>query len=338
MGEYRTLRVYIANFGRENYEWPECRRRGTVATMNEVNAQQLWEAGDREAYITSRMRGKTAAGLTPTRAVAARWYNLMTIVSDTSDDIWIHRDGEKVWWTVSTSEQPTFERKTEPVGFKRDVIVCHKPCAEWSDRSRTGQELFWRSLHPKAKDFLSTEATLQELSEDYAAYATALINGADLSEWHSRPLWRRKNDNAKSQHNPVTSYDEKRIAAYREASERMALTVLKTVKTANGQEVVRTLKDKKFLFNDQASLERHILELVERQEHRCALTDLRLDYDERGGDKQFFCSLDRIDSAGHYEPGNLQIVCRFVNFWKGASDDGEFRRLIKEVRTIQSAD
>src|SRR5690554_3870131 len=27
MGEYRTLRVFIANFGRENYEWPECRRR-----------------------------------------------------------------------------------------------------------------------------------------------------------------------------------------------------------------------------------------------------------------------------------------------------------------------
>ena len=45
-----------------------------MATMNEVNAQQLWEAGDREAYITTRMRGKTAAGLTPTRAVAARWY------------------------------------------------------------------------------------------------------------------------------------------------------------------------------------------------------------------------------------------------------------------------
>ena len=95
--------------------------------MNEVNAQELWEAGNREAYIAPRMLGKTAAGLTPTRAVAARWYNLMTIVSETSGDIWIHRDGEKVWWTISNSERPTFERKTEPVGFKRDVIVCHKP-------------------------------------------------------------------------------------------------------------------------------------------------------------------------------------------------------------------
>jgi len=306
--------------------------------MNEVTAQQLWEARDREAYIFSRMQGRTAAGLTPTRAVAARWYNLMTIVSETSGDVWIHRDGEKVWWTISTSEQPTFERKREPVGLERDVIACHKPCAGWSDRSRTGQELFWRSLHPKAKDFLSTEATLQELSEDYAAYATALIDGADLSEWHSRALWRRKNDNATTQHSPVTIYDEKRKAAYREASERMALTVLRTVNTANGQEVVRILKDKRFLFNDQTSLEGFILDLAERQEHRCALTDLQLDYDERGGDKEFFCSLDRIDSSGHYEPGNLQIVCRFVNFWKGDRDDGEFRRLIKAVRTVQSLD
>lgn len=170
--------------------------------MNEVGDQRLWEVGDREAYITSRMRGKTAAGLTPTRAVAARWYNLMTIVSETADDLWVHKDGEKVWWTTSTSEPPTFERKTEPVGSRRDVVVCHKPCAVWSDRSRTGQELFWRSLHPKAKDFLSTEATLQELSEDYAAYAIALVNGTDLTEWHSRPIWRRKNDDAQSTAQP----------------------------------------------------------------------------------------------------------------------------------------
>ena len=30
------MRVFIYNFGRENYEWPICRHRGTVATMNDV--------------------------------------------------------------------------------------------------------------------------------------------------------------------------------------------------------------------------------------------------------------------------------------------------------------
>lgn len=43
-------------------------------------------------------------------------------------------------------------------------------------------------------------------------------------------------------------------------------------------------------------------------------------------------SLDRIDSDGHYEKGNLQLVCRFINFWKQAADDQEFRPLINFVR------
>lgn len=40
-------------------------------------------------------------------------------------------------------------------------------------------------------------------------------------------------------------------------------------------------------------------------------------------------SLDRIDSNGHYEEGNLQVVCRFINRWKSDSDDAEFRRLVR---------
>ena len=39
------MKVYIANFGQENYEWPRCLSNGTIATMNEVEAQQLWEQG-----------------------------------------------------------------------------------------------------------------------------------------------------------------------------------------------------------------------------------------------------------------------------------------------------
>ena len=121
------MKVFIANFGQENYEWPVCLERGTVATMNDVDAQSLWEQGKREEYIISRMQGKTAAGLSPTRPVASRWYNLMTIISETNGDVWIHRDGERLYWTVSTDAPPTFERKSEPVGRMREVVVCHKP-------------------------------------------------------------------------------------------------------------------------------------------------------------------------------------------------------------------
>lgn len=44
-------------------------------------------------------------------------------------------------------------------------------------------------------------------------------------------------------------------------------------------------------------------------------------------------SLDRIDSNGHYEKDNLQVVCKFANRWKSASDNGEFKRLIEIIRS-----
>jgi hypothetical protein len=60
---------------------------------------------------------------------------------------------------------------------------------------------------------------------------------------------------------------------------------------------------------------------------------LRLEFYGEHDDIQLLCSLDRIDSAGHYEAGNLQVVCRFVNRWKGDEDDAEFRRLMGLVRS-----
>ena len=48
-----------------------------------------------------------------------------------------------------------------------------------------------------------------------------------------------------------------------------------------------------------------------------------------------FCRrLHRIDSSGHYVRGNIQIVCRFINFWKGASDNEEFKDLLMLVRSV----
>jgi hypothetical protein len=332
------MRVFIANFGEENYAWAACLRQATVATMNEISAQPLWEARDRESYIIDRMRGKTAAGLTPTRAVASRWYNLMTIISETSGDLWIHREGEKIWWTISLPDPPHFEQLMEPVGRRREVVVCHKPCELWSATTRKGNLLFWNSLHPKARDFLSTEATLQQLSDDYSGYAKALINGDDLTPWHSQPVWRAKNEKASSKASEVRSYDKKQIAAYREAQERMAQMAERTTGQSKGQSVTRTAKNKELRFADRYALEKHILALIAMQESLCALTWLPLEFDEQNGDPEFFCSLDRIDSDGHYEQGNLQVVCRFANRWKGADDDLQFRRLLLAVRNDAAID
>ena len=122
--------------------------------------------------------------------MASRWFNLMTVVAETSGDIWIHREKDELWWTLSKSDPPTITLEDDPnplAGAPR-VYVCRKPCDPWSNKSKFDVPLQkfdvplqWRSLHRKAADFLFTEGRLQQLSNDNATYALALINGTDLS-------------------------------------------------------------------------------------------------------------------------------------------------------------
>ena len=90
----------------------------------------------------------------------------MTTITETVGDVWIHRDKGEVWWTTSKPEAASFETDG-------NARVAHKPCEAWSSRSRTGSPLLWEGLHPKAKAFLFTEGTLQQLSDDNAEYAWA---------------------------------------------------------------------------------------------------------------------------------------------------------------------
>ncbi|MDX7953430.1 hypothetical protein P7D22_19890 [Lichenihabitans sp. Uapishka_5] len=325
------MKVYIANFGRENYEWPVCKSRGTVATMNDVGIQPLWAAGNREGYLQRAMLGKTAAGISPPKTVASRWFNLMTIIAETEHDLWIHRQKDELWWTVSTAAPPAFEEKVEPVGDRPTVVVCHKPCGPWSDLNRAGNRLDWNALHPKAKEFLFTEGTLQALGPDNADYALALVNGDDLSRWHSRPEWKKKTTAKIGKGGPGTIYNGRQKAAW-----RMADTAMKTVAHSNGQQVLSTMKNKDLGFASQIELEKYIIGLLDIQEGICALTDLPYYLDGDTEDRAMLCSLDRIDSSGHYARGNLQIVCRFANEWKGSRDNADFRRLIGAVRSVQA--
>lgn len=112
---------------------------------------------------------------------------------------------------------------------------------------------------------------------------------------------------------------------------RWTLKALKTVSQANGQVTERIVKAKDLKMSEE-QLMAEIKRLMKQQEHRCALTGLKLDYADNPVDIQMKPSLDRIDSEGHYAMENLQVVCRFVNFWKSNQDNDEFLRLLNLTR------
>ena len=100
----------------------------------------------------------------------------------------------------------------------------------------------------------------------------------------------------------------------------MRYSIEQTVKKSNGQIVLRAVKDKNTSMSS-LELEKLLTEIMDLQNNRCALTGLPFQFRSLNADKYLLPSPDRIDSGGDYERYNIQIVCRFVNFWKGSSDN-----------------
>ncbi|MBK6360918.1 MAG: hypothetical protein IPH64_14510 [Comamonadaceae bacterium] len=69
----------------------------------------------------------------------------------------------------------------------------------------------------------------------------------------------------------------------------------------------------------------------EEEMHRASMK-----LDVSGGNPDLAPSLDRIDSSKHYEPGNLQVVARFINRWKSDDEQENFLRLLKLVKAMPS--
>ena len=125
--------------------------------------------------------------------------------------------------------------------------------------------------------------------------------------------------------------DPGRVLGGRETSIiEMRHSVEHTVRNA-GQLEQRTTKNKELRMTS-AELEKLLGSLLDLQGDRCALTGIPFHFAGPDADFNLRPSVDRIDSNGHYEHDNLQIVCRFVNFWKSDTDNEEFKRLLMLVR------
>jgi hypothetical protein len=322
------MNVYIANFGKGNWAWLECLRRGTIAVMDDERVHPFWLNDDREGYIQQAQKVlRSSSGGPVIKTVASRWFATNTILKETAGDLWIHREKGELWWTESIESVPevTIIDDPYPRSGPSKIFLYHKRCTGWSDKNKKGGPLRWDGLHPRAREFLFTEGTFQKPSESNAAYAQAMIAGADLTEWHDRTDWRAKADRAKRA--PVNHFDSRRKTIV-----RMAMTAMSTA-AQSGDISLSIKKDKHFLFHDKYDLENYVSGLLEDQEQLCALTGLRLLLDDDDGDPELRCSLDRIHSDRHYERGNLQIVCCFANRWKSAADNEAFLKLIEIVRS-----
>jgi hypothetical protein len=97
---------------------------------------------------------------------------------------------------------------------------------------------------------------------------------------------------------------------------------------ASGTQRVEVAKNKEVRFASRNEFRAQIEVLL--REPVCAITKLPLDM--TFADSELAPSLDRRDSNGHYELGNLQVVARFVNRWKSDDDQANFQRLIDLVR------
>jgi hypothetical protein len=106
-----------------------------------------------------------------------------------------------------------------------------------------------------------------------------------------------------------------------------------TVSKADGRLVTSATKIKNMLVSEE-EMRRFLHRLYKDQTGLCALTGLRMLLRNEDGPNDLLLSVDRINSNGHYEPMNIQLVCRFANFWKSSGDDHRFKQLIEMVRSI----
>lgn len=68
-----------------------------------------------------------------------------------------------------------------------------------------------------------------------------------------------------------------------------------------------------------------LLNLIEQQEYKCALTGVPLTCDLQVGlISKTNASIDRLDAGGPYILGNIQLVCRAVNSFRGNLSIEEF--------------
>lgn len=267
-------KIYVSNFGIANKLWSDCLKHSRIETFSHISALPFLENEDKDDFVLNAMKNElTSKGVRPDKGVAARWYNVSKIFESTAGDVWLHRADDDIWWTISLPETHTvsFHASHAPEAKDGDqVFHTTKPTLPWRRHDLAGRRLSWKAAHPKARDFLATEATMQAISRpEYETYARAMLLGNDLSTWHTKPAWEKALEDAGKGEASI-------LNAVQMTAARMADTAANTAKNANGQTVLTVLKNKEMMFASTYALELHVLVLIERQKGLCAISSLPL--------------------------------------------------------------
>ena len=189
----------------------------------------------------------------------------------------------------------------------------------------------WRCSWENYQEYIAALQDIRAALTDVAGFSEVRLVDAHSFCWLLvRPELERPDvllvNSSKGKTSNAKIYDGEEIAI-----RRMIDSIANTVKHANGQkvEVTKKLKELDLSYKE---LDAHLRKLIEKQKGQCALTGIKLDFRKEGFNRKLWPSPDRIDSNGHYSVSNLQIVCAFVNGWKSATPDEEFRRLLDLVR------
>lgn len=200
-----------------------------------------------------------------------------------------------------------------------------------------GVRTAWRCSWENYQEYIAALQDIRAALTDFVGLSEVRLVDAHSFCWLLvRPELERPDillvDSAKGKASNAKIYGGEDIAI-----RRMIDSIANTVKHATGQkvEVTRKLKELGLTYEE---LDAHLRKLMAKQKGLCALTGIKLDLRKEGFDRKLWPSPDRIDSNGHYNAHNLQVVCAFVNGWKGATPDEEFRRLLELVRRPTDAD
>lgn len=309
------MKIFIANFGSRNWYWDRCKERSVIMVIDDARLVPLWLRGNKEEYKQVALNICSGSESKPlSKQTAAIWYNINEIFRNTHDDIWLHRDGNSLWWTISSNEPLIIESGLNPSPRLPDgaeSFIMLKPCMEWQDENIAGIKIAWSDLSNNAKNLLDlrgvTVRSVNNLIYDEIK---------NLLSINSIPI-----DDIKAK---IQTHDP-----WSASISRMVETTLDTVKASNSTANV-VFKNKEFLFNSKDEAKKYIHDIIIKQNGLCNLSKIPLEFEE-ASISEFSCSLDRINSDRNYEKNNLQVVCKFINRWKSDMDNESFKKLLESV-------